>query len=108
MAVSIPVPDYPNTQQTITLGGQTYDFLLQFNTRDSRWRLTIMLDEELVVAGIKLVENRRLLSRYILEDFNHGDLFCMRRKSTSDPVGRNNLGIGKEYELLYFSNEELQ
>jgi len=107
MALSIPTPDYPSTKQNVTLAGRDYELTIRFNERDSRWRLSISLNGVVVISGIKLVENRRLLSRYILPDFNHGDLFCMRRKSTKDPVGRKNLGIGKEYELIYFSNEEL-
>lgn len=107
MPVSIPTPNTANTKQSITLGGKEYEFTQKFNERDSRWRLSISLSGEVIISGIKLVENRRLLSRYILSDFDHGDLFCMRRKSTSEDVGRNNLGIGKEYELIYLTNEEL-
>ena len=107
MALSIPTPDSPNLKQNVTLGGVEYEFLTSFNSRDSGWRLSIFRESEVVILGVKIVENTRLLSRYILESFNHGDLSCIRRKSTTDPVGRNNLGIGKEYELIYTSNEEL-
>ena len=106
MPLSIPVPNNAHSKQTITLGGRQYQFTTSFNQRDLGWRLDINTENEPVISGLKLVENTKLLSNYILPDFSHGELFCIRRKSTSDPVGRDNLGIGKEYELIYKGNNE--
>jgi hypothetical protein len=106
MPLSIPTPKTSNSKQNITLNGVAYDFILSFNEKDSRWRLSIYLGDVPVILGVKLVENMKLFSRYILPDFNHGNLVCVKRKSTTKPLGRDNLGIGQEYELIYVRNED--
>jgi hypothetical protein len=107
MPLSLPVPDAAWSSQGITLGGKDYTFTFSYNTKDSRWRFDISLGGVVVIAGVKVMENQSLLSRYILEDFDHGDILCMRFKDDDLPVGRDNLGLGKPYELIYFTNEEL-
>jgi hypothetical protein len=108
MALSISIPDSAWSSQSITLGGSDYNITLTWNDRDSRWRFSLLQDEVSIVSGIKLVENQSLLSRYILPDFLHGDIFVLRSKQDGQFVGRDNLGIGKAYELVYFTNEELE
>lgn len=107
MPLSLSVPDTSWSTQSMTLGGAEYTITLIWNDRDSRWRFSLAKDEVPIVSGIKLVESQSLLSRYILPDFGHGDIFVLRSKKDGLPVGRDNLGIGKAYELVYFTNEEL-
>jgi hypothetical protein len=104
----LPVLESSWTSQNISLGGLDYEFIFSYNTRDSRWRFDIYLEGEPVVLGIKVVENQMFLRKYILPLFNHGDIACLRLKNDGLPVGRNNLGQGRSYELIYFTNEELQ
>lgn len=107
MPLSISIPTSPSERSTVTLSGVEYEFFFNFNTRDSRWRLSISINGKLLVSSIKLVESQNLLGRYILEDFSHGNLFCIRFKEDGLPVGRNNLGIDKAYELVYLTNQEI-
>lgn len=105
--LKLPVPEQSWSSQNISLGGLDYQFIYSYNTRDERWRFDIYLDEEPVILGIKIMENQRFLDNYILPDFDHGDIFCLRVKDDGLPVGRDNLGQGKSYSLVYFSNQEL-
>ena len=107
MALRIPVPDTSFAENTFSLGGINYRFVFRFNDRDERWRIDIYINDDPVKLGIKVMENQLFLSRYRLEDFDHGDIGCFRVLETTEPVGRNNLGIDKAYELIYLTNEEI-
>ena len=108
MPLEVIVPSPAWTTQDITLGGFKYNFIYSFNERDNRWRIDIYnVDNTPVITGVKIMENQSLLERYILEDFNHGDIYCLRIHETPDPVGRDNLGPGLAYSLFYFTNEEI-
>jgi hypothetical protein len=107
MPLSIPIPDVAWSEQDVSLGGSNYTFTYQYNSRDSRWRFDLALEDTVVISGVKVVENQSLLDRYKLDDFNHGDIFCLRVEDDNSDVGRNNLGIGKSYELVYYTNAEL-
>lgn len=108
MPFTLEIPTTANEELETSLAGIAYKFIYTFNTRDSRWRLSIYKDGSPVILGLKIVENVSLLSQYLLDDFDHGDIFCIRSKDDGNPVGFDNLGIGKAYELVYLSNEELE
>ena len=107
MPISLPVPSVSWAITSITLGGLEYSFTYSFNERDNRWRFDVVLGGEVVISGVKVLENQSLLSRYILDDFDHGDVYCVQVDEDEDPVGRNNLGIGLSYGLVYLTNAEI-
>lgn len=107
MPLLIAVPDSANASSEVTLGGQDYTFRFDFNSRDLRYRISIFQNEVPVVLGLKVVDNAALTAKYDLPQFNHGELYVVQSERTPDPVGRDNFGVGKAYELVYFSNEEL-
>lgn len=108
MALSINIPDTPWSRQNISLAGKTYRFTFTYNERSKRWYLEISLGSKTIISSVKIIEGVDLIGRYVLDDFDHGKLFCAPQKQTSDTVGRDNFGIGKDYELFYFTNEELE
>lgn len=103
----IPVPT-PNTKQTVTLGGVTYDLKFAFNYFDNKWRISVYKGFDIVIINTKVTEPKSLI-RVIATpiDFSHGDLQVHLRSNTKDPCGLSNFGIDKDYELFYFSNSEL-
>ena len=105
--LQIPVPEISFSSTNLLLGGFEYTFIYSFNERDSRWRIDIFLQDEPVITGVKVVESQDLLSNYELEEFDHGSLFCLRVGASFDEVGRDNFGIDKNYQLIYFTNEEI-
>lgn len=105
----IKVPTAPAAwgSRQVALGGINYKMVWRFNDRDNRWQFDLYQNETLVIGGVKVVENTPLLATYRLEAFNHGILICLRTVNTTEPVGRYNLGIGKDYELIYLTNQEV-
>lgn len=107
MAISIEVPSVAWAASTVTLGGNTYLFDFQFNDRENRWYADILLGNDYVIRGIKLVEYSGIINKYDLPNFNHGRLFVEAQRSTNREAGFDNIGIDKEYVFFYLSNEEL-
>jgi hypothetical protein len=103
----VPVPEISWSDIKLQLGGLEYTFTWSFNGRDLRWRFDLYLGEEPVITGVKIVESQSLLERYQLPEFDHGDLYCVRVGASFDDVGRDNLGFGKNYQIVYLTNEEL-
>lgn len=98
----------PATTQVIALGGLTYKIVFNFNHFDDKWRISLYRNTDLVMLNMKVTEQRSLIrSRQTPLDFSHGDLQVHRVKDTLAPCGLLNFGINKEYELRYFTNEEL-
>ena len=107
MALSIPVPDASASTQEIALAGVKYDFVYEYNARDNRYRLSIYYNNTPVVLGVKIMESQFLLDNLNLSNFSHGDIFCTRMEDSGEPVGRNNIGARKPYELIYYTNAEI-
>jgi hypothetical protein len=106
----LPTPPYAYSEVKVSLGGQEYALEYTFNEIDESWYLSIYLNDEPLKLGLKIVENVFLVYRYRIEEFDHGDIVCSRQTTNPNfsPLGRNNLGIGKEYTLVYFTNAELR
>lgn len=107
MALTIDTPTAAWAEQSLTLNGKKYLFTYSFNERDERWRFDISLAGTVVIPGVKVMENQFFLQHYVLPDFDHGDLVCVRFEEDGKPVGRDNLGLGKPYVLQYYTNEEI-
>ena len=108
MALTIDTPTAAWSEQNLTIDGKKYTFTYSYNERDSRWRFDISLAGSVVISGVKVMENQFLLGMYVLPDFDHGDIVCVRFEDDGLPVGRDNLGLGKPYSLQYYTNDELE
>lgn len=116
MAVEIPIPKDSYSEINITLSGFSYTLVFKENIRESfstdtgsgRLYFDLYLEDDLIKSGIKIMENQSLLARYVLDDFLHGDIFCFRVGNDASPVVRNNVGIGKNYTLIYLTNTEIE
>lgn len=108
MAVLIKVPDSPWSSQRITLKGESFLFVLKFNTRNESWYLDIQTTlEEAIVSGIKIMPNQNLTYRQKYKtSLPDGNLWCIRGKNDFSDIGRDNLGIDETYELMWLSTEE--
>jgi hypothetical protein len=107
MPQSIPVPSQSLAKYRVPLNGLSYIFVFRFNGRDERWYFDLYSDEEeLLKGGVKVMENQSLLKRYLIDNFN-GDIICEKVSQGDSFVGRDNLGIDKDYELVYYTQEEL-
>jgi len=106
--LQLAVPDQAYATFKIALGGILYDCQFYFNERDQRWRLSLYVDGDAVITGIKILENQSLLDQFILQDFRHGDITCLRLENDGEPVQFENLGIDKPYTLVYLTNQEIE
>lgn len=111
MAIEIVVPDSAWSEQQITLGGETYNIVFKFNNRDSAWRFDLFdLDQNEIISGIKIMPNQNLYERYknTYPELPSGALICFKSKTSDiNPLGRSNLGVGKTYNLIWLSDDEV-
>lgn len=107
MPLKINVPDSPSAIPTVALGGINYEFEFSYSDRTQRYSIDIRLGGNILISGLKVIEDTSLTSKYDLPLFDHGQLFIVKLKDSFEPAGRDNFGIGKAYELLYYTNEEL-
>lgn len=103
----LPVPDSSNATVPITLGGKLYDFVFELNTIDRVFRVNIYYQGALIIGSVDLKLGSILLKKHVIPDFDHGDLFLFKVKKTIHPPTKGNIGIDKDYELLYLTNEDL-
>jgi hypothetical protein len=107
MAVEIPVPEAAYPEVEITLAGITYTLLFKESLLEKgRLFFDLFIGEVLVKPSVKVMEDQGLLSRYVLDDFSHGEIFCFRVGTSLDKAVKDNTGIGKNYGLFYVSNQE--
>ncbi len=108
MPLSVNTPTVGSTVDSdVSLNNTQYTFRYRYNERNSRLYLDILLGEQVLVTGIKLIENHLLLFNYVIPQFDHGDLVVVKYKDADSESTLGNIGIGLTYELLYFSNSEL-
>jgi len=105
--LKIAIPDAADADIRPTLGGESYLFSFNYNTVDQVYRLDIYQDEALVIGSLDLKTGSYITGKYDIPAFNHGELFIARLRYTPEDPHRNNIGIGKPYELIYVSNEEI-
>ena len=104
--IIIPTPAASYASHKISLAGKTYNFVFRFNSLMQRWMLDIYLNEVEVILGQGIIEGSPLFYAEPIVNFEHGILIPVRNVNTTNPVGRDNLGIGKEYSLIYLTMEE--
>lgn len=99
--LKLNVPETSNTKIKVSLNGTIYTFHFKYNTKDERWYIDILLFERVIASSLKIVPEQDLL-KFVSKTVLDGSLFPLKLKKTDEPLGRNNFGIGKEYELVYF------
>lgn len=116
MPVQLPVPAVSYKEVELSLSGITYNFVFRFNDRmikyegdEGTWIIDIFNSSgSPIVRGLAVVGQGFLIDRLILPEFSNGDILCFRAKKTDKAPTRNNLGIDKDYWLVYMTNEEIE
>lgn len=108
MPLRIPVPESSFEEIEVTLSGDSYLFTYRYNERSLRWKLDVgTSDGERLVSGMTLIEQVSPTAHYRTSQIADGHLSVIRMNDTKSAAGRYNLGVGKDYELIYITNEEL-
>ena len=115
MPISINVDgDVLNDIYTFRIEGQVYFLHCYFNKRGSAWQ-AVLYDknnnpynseaEPLLDLG-KMMPNSALTWRY---NIFKGELVCVDTEGFGkDSVAQGNFGDGKQYQIIYFSEEEIE
>ncbi|XAO54241.1 hypothetical protein [Yersinia phage vB_YenM_P778] len=107
MAMSIVIPDRDWSSQVVTLGGTTFIVELKFKLRTNRWYMTLRDSTgELLLTEKKCVPDQNLTGLYDIEGL-YGDIFIDKVYGAEEYPSRNNLGVGKEFELRYYTETEV-
>lgn len=107
--IKIPVPSTSSyAESTVNLGGQSYKFVWRYNSVMERWLVDIYLNDEEVSMGEALIENTYMFYGKPIDKFSHGVIGVFRAKNSMEKVSRYNIGIDKDYEFLYLTNEEFE
>lgn len=107
MAMSIVIPDTDWSSQTVTLGQTSFIIELKYKARPKRWYLTLKdSDGTVLLTEKKVVTNMNLTGLYEIEGL-YGDIFCERIYGESAYPERDNFGRDKEFELKYYTEDEV-
>lgn len=105
----VPVPIIADSDIDVTLGGVRYILNWQYTGRDGRWRLHIKDSEGVyVVKGLKMIEDFSPTAHLYTIDFQEGMLNIVELNADDLPAGRDNLGINKNYEVIFTTFAELE
>ena len=111
MAYYIDIPDSANSVSNISMGKELFEMRVSFNSRSEGWYMSLLdKDGFFVIKGLKILPNTPLLRRN-RDLFPEGsNLYVVRvlegNEVESNTLGRDNLGSGRSYELLYFHDSE--
>ena len=104
--IILPTPSSTWVTHKASLAGKTYKLTYRFNELIQRWFLDIYLNEVAVILGEMIIEGSPLFYGKPIKNFEHGIITPVRNIEGTAPIGKDNLGIDKEYSLYYLSNEE--
>lgn len=107
MAVVIPiVADVPDFDLQVELDGTTYTLEFQWNERDEGWYLTTKTaEDDIIVAGRRVVLDMPLLSRFADDRLPDGVLVAIDTSGTGAEPGYEDLG--RRVLLLYHPRSEI-
>lgn len=105
----IPIPDGPDTSQTLTFDNKQYNFRIRWNTLSKMWNIYIGEIGKQVSCKIPVTIGFDLLSVYSgIEGIPKGKLFAVDTINGYGRVDRDNLvGTNSRYRLLYIGVDEI-
>lgn len=116
MALQIPFPNqFADFKQDVLLDDIAYRFRIRYNTRADSWHLTVAdLDDVVLIAGIKLVENWELLTDFPDRGLPVGVLMVIKTvpepeepRPDRDNIGQDPDGNEFPFQLLYLTEAEV-
>lgn len=107
MPISLPGTNRADTIYTVTLEGQGYDIRLRWNNRSDSWFIYLGF-----LGTTPAFKSRMTTNTDILEPYQGrlgvppGRLFVVDTEKSFGRPSKNNLGINKRFELLYYRSGE--
>ena len=89
--------------------GEEFSVVFRLNERytPSRIYFDMYKGGELMIGGNKILPTTDYLSKYSLLDFLQGSIFLVNATGTKDSPTLGNIGSGLDYQLIYYSNQEI-
>lgn len=107
MALLIPVSNSPSSEQLVSLNNRVVSMDFKFNAVNQSWYMDLRDSSgKDIKLGIRVMANQNLTLRFNLVEIPSGDLWCLKQKSTNQPLGRENFGKNKDYRLFYILRSE--
>ena len=103
----INFPDNAWGRSSVSLNGESHEFEFKFNSVDQRWRVSVTKNGVRLLTEFKVVEGSIFNFTPMDDYFRHGLIIPIKFKQTSESIGRHNIGHDKDYELVYFTLEEI-
>jgi hypothetical protein len=105
--LTIDIPNAAYADQTVVLNQQNFTVTTKYRLRSDRWTVTLTdAYGNVLLAEAKCISNTFLTGRYIIPELG-GELYVCKMYGDDEQPTRNNFGEGKQFELHYYSNEEL-
>lgn len=107
MALVIDIPNTAYAEQSVVLNQQNFTIITKYRLRSERWSVTLLSAAgELLLAEAKCISDTFLTGRYIIPSLG-GELYVAKIYGDEEQPTRDNFGAGKEFELHYYTNDEL-
>lgn len=106
MAEIINIKNNPNHKIYQTLNGIVYQIIFRYNQKFDFWSFDLLKEDgELIIAGIKIVANFRLLFDKKNKNFPNGDIIAQSTNKNLR-ISRDSFSSG-QCQLLFIPENEL-
>lgn len=96
-----------NFKQQLVLDGELFVLEFTWNALNEFWVMNIYNRDELpVLLGIKIIPNFALIGAYSVPGIPKGEIICHNVVSDRGEIER--FDIGQKFELIYYSENELE
>jgi hypothetical protein len=105
--IVLPFTEFPFFTQDVTLDGVPYRFSFLWNTRASRWTVSIYDTSDVpIVEGIPVALDQELIRQYPGRAVPPGELWAIDATGALATIGRNDLALGL-VQLVYVTEAEV-
>lgn len=105
--ISIDIPNTAYSEQTVVLNQRSFNIIAKYRLRSDRWNISITDGSgKLLISEARCISNSFITGRYVIPDLG-GELYVMKVYGNKIQPTRSTFGTGKEFELQYYTNEEL-
>lgn len=97
-------PESYDDDLKVTLNGESYVLNIWFSDSTSSYNLTIKQGEEVLIENLRLTQDTPVTFKHDIVGFE-GNIALVQTAATPEPPGKDNVGIGKPYTILYISED---
>jgi hypothetical protein len=108
MSVIIPFQDFPSFRQEVTLDGNSYSLLFNWNTRFLFWSMSFYTPQRApIVTGIKLVLDGEFLTQFPDYGLPPGQMTVGDPSGSKARIEKDDF-INERCFLTYFTEDEVE